>query len=197
MKIVSKVTPQEFELEFLRAEWYKEIYNSVRLQFNEIIINADTNNEEQNSHRSKLLWEWRKPLLERLPSEIDWMLIELEDGEFDELRVIREIGWEKTFGVGKTVKEVALAVRNNVQEFGGVGFDLFFKIKEKIGIQQFNDKIILISPDINPPYTIIEGNHRAIAFSLKMLETEKNDHIPRQFLLGISSLMHTSAWLNG
>ena len=196
MKVISKVSQEEFELQFLSSEWYKEFYDSVRVKYNGIINNPNLLDWQENFFRKELLWKWRYPLLGQLPLEIEWYLIELSAEEFENLLVIREIGWENTFGIGKNLREVAFAVKNNVQDRGNVRFDIIQDIMDNIGKYNFKEKLILISSDLKPPYTIVEGNHRAVAFELKKIETEVNSHLPKQFLLGISRIMNTSPWFN-
>lgn len=196
MKILAEINEPEFELQFLSTEWYKSVYDSSREQYDKLVTNPDLNDREQNRLRKELLWKWRYPLLRQLPQQIEWYLIELNLEEFENLLVIREKGWDKTFGLGKNLKEVALAVQNNVEDISGVGFKQIKDIKNNIGKYTFKEKIILISSSRDAPYTVIEGNHRAVAFELKKIETGETDHVPKQFLLGISPNMGQAHWLN-
>lgn len=195
MKIIQALPVEHFESEFLRAEWYKPFYNGVRETYQDIVMNGDLTNDEQNRIRRWLLWEWRKPLLERLPSDIQWHLAEVEANDFGELLIIREIGWEKTFGNRKRLRDIAQAIQEGVED-QGIDFALIDAIKQNIGKQPFNEKLILIANTSNPPYTIVEGNHRAVAFQLKHLDTGDNIHIPKEVLIGISQNMQISPWLN-
>ncbi|OGH20491.1 MAG: hypothetical protein A3D74_02875 [Candidatus Levybacteria bacterium RIFCSPHIGHO2_02_FULL_37_13] len=196
MKIISKIKEPEFELEFLSSEWYKPFYNSVRDKFNGLIVSPNLDNWQENYIRKELLWKWRYPLLAQLPLNIEWYIIELEIQEFENLLVIREDGWNKTFGLGKNLKEAALSVKNNMPDLWGVDFNHIKQIKSNIGQHPFKEKIILISLSLNSVCTVIEGNHRAVAFELEMIETSKIDHIPKQLILGISADMNQAYWLN-
>ncbi|KKQ73709.1 MAG: hypothetical protein US96_C0055G0008 [Candidatus Woesebacteria bacterium GW2011_GWB1_38_5b] len=196
MKIISKVSQPEFELQFLGSEWYKEFYNSVRNKYERIISNPNLNDWQENFIRKELLWKWRYPLLGCLPLETEWNLIELEADEFENLLVIRETGWEKTFGTGKNLKEVAFAIKENVKDIGSVRFDIIHDIKNNVGKFEFKEKIILIGSSFNNPYTVVEGNHRAVAFELMRIETGQASHIPKQLILGVSNEMSSSPWLN-
>ncbi len=196
MKILAEVNEPEFELQFLSTEWYKPFYDSLREQYNELVTNPDLSDWKQNYARKELLWKWRYPLLGQLPQQIEWYLIELDLEEFENLLVIRENGWDKTFGLGKNLEEVALAVQNDVEDSWGVNFKQIKDIKNNIGKYAFKEKIILISSNEEAPYTILEGNHRAVAFELKKVEIGETDHIPKKFLLGISPNMGQAHWLN-
>ncbi len=196
MQVISEISEPEFEFQFLSSEWYKPFYDSVRESFDELIVSANLGDWRQNYIRKELLWKWRYPLLAQLPFGIDWYSIELEPQEFEDILVIREDGWNKTFGLGKNLKEAAIAVGNNVEDKWGVNFSQIRDIKNKIGKYNFKEKIILISSSMSPPYTVVEGNHRAVAFTLKRLETGQLDHIPKQFILGVSQNMSNAYWLN-
>lgn len=196
MKVLSKVSQEDFELQFLSAEWYKDVYDEVRERFDRLITRPDITNCQENLLRKELLWKWRYPLLGRLPLEIEWQTISLDIDEFENLLVIREIGWENTFGIGKNLREVAQAIKDNVEDKGGVRFDIVEDIKGNIGKYEFNEKLILIASGLQPPLTIVEGNHRAVAFELKSIESGETKHIPTEFLLGVSPEMIKSPWLN-
>lgn len=196
MKIVVKISQPEFESNFLSSEWYKPFYNPIRERFNAIVTNPDLSNWQQNYIRKELLWKWRYPLLVQLPFEIDWYSIELELEEFENLLVIKEDGWNKTFGLGKNLKDAAIGVKNNIEDKWGVNFSQIKEIKNNIGKYVFKEKIILISEGLDFPYTVVEGNHRAVAFELKKIESEESAHIPKQFLLGVSPNMSAAYWLN-
>jgi len=196
MKILAEVAEPEFELQFLSTEWYKPFYDSLREQYGELVTNPDLGDWKQNYIRKELLWKWRYPLLGQFPKQVEWYLIELDLKEFEKLLVIREKGWNQTFGLGKNLVEVALAVQNNVEDSWGVNFKQIKDIKNNIGKHVFKEKIILISSKIEPPYTVVEGNHRAVAFEMKRIETGETDHIPKQFILGVSPDMGQAYWLN-
>ena len=195
MKTICSLTNEDFEAEFLKSEWYKKVYHPVREQFNKIVLEPNTKNQEENNSRHQLLWQWRYPLLERLPNNISWQLASIDEGEFENLLIIRETYWEKTFGDKKTLADVARAILDGVQD-NGAGINIIQNIKRAIGTYPFAEKIICISISLQPPFSIIEGNHRAVAFQLKKLEVGGNNHIPKEIILGVSSNMVISPWLN-
>ncbi|MEK7107063.1 MAG: hypothetical protein AAB899_02650 [Patescibacteria group bacterium] len=197
MKVVSQISEPQFELEFLSSEWHKDFYDSVRAQFNEIVTNPDISNWEQNYWRKELLWRLRAPLLAQLPFNIQWHVIGLDAGEFEHIRVIREHGWNRTFGERKNLMEVAEAVQKNLPDEWGVNFPQILDMKNNVGRTEFKERIILISSGLTGPYTVLEGNHRAVAFALKKLESEQINHVPKQYILGISPTMSSAYWLNG
>ncbi len=196
MKILRPIPIVEVEAEFLRAEWYKDFYEPVRKQFENIVKDKDYTNEENNRIRKNLLWQYRSPVLEKLPSDIHWYGISVDEKEFGDILIIRETGWEKTFGTAKNLKDTVLAIKNNVPD-QGVGFQLIEDIKNNIGTYPFEEKLIIISKSATDHHSIIEGNHRGMAFQMKFHETGNTDHFPKEIILGISPNMHLSPWLNG
>lgn len=196
MRIISEVTEPEFESHFLSSEWYKPFYDPVREKFDGIVKEPDLDNWEENYYRKELLWKWRSPLLGQLPFGINWYSVELELEEFEQLLVIKEQGWNQTFGLGKNLVEAAQAVRNGVPDNWEVNFGQIKDIKDKIGSYQFKERIIIIALTTSGPFTVIEGNHRVVAFALKKLETGESAHIPREFILGVSTNMSQAYWLN-
>lgn len=196
MKIVTTITETEFEAEYLKAEWYKNYYDQVREKFNHIVLNPNFEDEQQNLIRKQLLWQTRRPLLQQLPTDIVWQVIEINQEEFSNLLVIKERGWERTFGPNKTLEAAVNAMRSGTLQDCGVNFQTVYNIKNSIGKYSFNEKLICISLELNKPYTLIEGNHRALAFQLRKAETGKIDHIPSQIILGVSPNMGQAYWLN-
>lgn len=196
MKIISKINQEKVEAEFLKSEWYKSGYDQFREQYTNIVINPDFSVDKDNQLRKKLLWIYRSPLLNQLPRNIEWHIVEIDVSEFSRLLVIRENGWEKTFGNKKTLIDAARSMVSRQALDHGVDFEKVQNIKQSIGDHDFSEKLICISTDMNEPFTIIEGNHRALAFQLKKEETQEKQHIPKQIILGTSVNMTQAYWLN-
>lgn len=190
------ISQEDFEAEFLKSEWYKPFYSGVREQFNSIVVNSDTSSQSENTKRRELLWAWRQPLLVRIPNKIDWYHVSIDYGEFSKFLVIREVNWEKTFGQKRSLRDVAEAIADGVND-RGAGIDMIKTIKDSIGSShQFKEKIILISQSFVGPYTVLEGNHRAVAFQLRSLENNDTSCLPNEVILGVSLDMDKSPWLN-
>ena len=195
MKVISRISPSAFEAEFLSAEWYKGEYDQVRAQFDHIVRDPDIHDEQQNIIRRSLLWEIRRLLLQNLPINIEWHQVEIALSEFGDLLAIRERGWVLTLGPGKNLTEISKAIRNGVTD-KGIDLEHVKGIKDSIGTHSFSERIVLISSSLSGPYTILDGNHRAVAFKLFEDETGSSLHIPSKYILGVSPDMHQSPWLN-
>lgn len=196
MIIVRPLPTVELEAEFLRAEWYKDFYSPVRTQHDSVVKDKDYENEDNNRIRKNLLWQYRHPVLLQLPQDIHWYEASVSPEEFGEIKRIRETGWDRTFGSAKTLKDVVVAIKAGVTDQGNVGFQLIEDIKSNIGTHPFEEKLITIARNQTESPTIIEGNHRGVAFQMKTQEDGETSHLPQAIILGISPNMNTSPWLN-
>ena len=196
MKILRCLPEEVVEYEFLKAEWYKDGFNPVREKYNEIVVNGDLTNGEQNRMRKWLLRKARFIIFQGIPSDTVWSLCEIDADQFCELRIIREINWENTFRPAKKLKDVAVKIQAGITD-SRIDLGLIEKIKQNIGKHDFEEKIICISSGLDGPFTLIEGNHRAVAFQLKCLETGDKSHLPEEVIAGISPNMKLSPWFNG
>lgn len=195
MNILRSVTIAEVEAEFLKTEWYKEIYDSIRKQYDAVVHQTNFNDEKNNSIRHKLLWDTRQPLLEKLPVDVRWYELSLTPQDFSELLIIKGRGWGNTFAKTKKIKEVAELMQSGIPD-RGINFSLIYDIKKQIGTYNFKERFILIALDINGPYTILEGNHRTVAFQLYAMENHNLSYLPKTVILGTSPSMSQTPWLN-
>lgn len=196
MKYVEPIKREHFIHNFLKAEWYKGDYDEVRSIIDPtLLVSPNFDGGSQNTIREKLLYATRSSLLDRLPADTNWHIIRLSSEEFSSLFVIRESGWEQSFGqhakVGGVSKQLLAGKRSD-----NPSTDKMHAIKASIGGHDFSDKLTLIATNVNGPYTIIDGNHRAIAFRLHADTTGDTSAIPSEFILGTSSSMGYSVWLN-
>ncbi|OOZ37973.1 hypothetical protein [Solemya elarraichensis gill symbiont] len=196
MKNSRLISANSFVADFLRSEWYKHFYDNVRSQFDEIVTNPDVNDAKQNYIRRHLLWRLRFPLLREIPRDIEWQIIDVSNDEFADLKIIRESGWGKVFGPNKTLVQAADMFVSGLPEGHGINFDKVNEIRKSIGSLGFSNKLICIATDPDSPRTIIEGNHRGLAFQIHRIESGASDHLPKEIILGTSKEMHHCTWLN-
>lgn len=196
MVIKLRMTNEQVEAEFLRAEWYKSAYDGVRNQFNNVVLTPNFNNSQENAIRKSFLWQLRRPLLDKLPNDIEWYVAGIDTEEFSRMMRIRENGWDATFGSNKTLADCSRAFLSGDLADHGVNFEVVNNIKSAIGSHEFKEKIICISLMNSEPFTVIEGNHRALAFQIKREEANAIDHIPQEIILGTSPNMGQAWWLN-
>jgi hypothetical protein len=196
MKIKESLSLEAMEAEFLKTEWYKDFYNPMREKYNAIVTAPDLSSSVHSQVIKSLLWQWRSPVLSRIPKDIKWYLSELEGNDFGDLLIMRELSWYETFGNAKKLKDVAKSIFSGKIQSKGVNFEKIKAIKENIGTHNFHEKIIVISSNPQGPYSILEGNHRAVAFQLKVEESGDKSHLPKEVIVGESPDMGSSPWLN-
>lgn len=126
MMIKSVISKDQVVSEFLRAEWYKEQYDSDRSSYSAIVLNPDFLNPIENAKRHELLWRFRWPLLQQLPTDIIWYAAEINDIDFSKLLIIRENGWDRTFGMHKTLESAVKAMMTGTLIDCGVKFDIVY-----------------------------------------------------------------------
>ena len=195
MKLKNRLTKEEFESEFLKGEWYKSQYDPVRNQYSPTIDNPDLQNPKHNQVINQLLWAFRKPLLEKIPTNIEWWEADLEDKDFENALIIRETDWENTFGNLKRIKDVSKAISEGIED-KGVGFTMIREIQKNIGTHPFSERIIMISESGSSTPSIIEGNHRVLAFQLELIENGTSLHIPKTAIIGTSPNIRICPWWN-
>lgn len=195
MKITGELSRAEVMHEFLLSEWYKNWFRQFEAQGIDP-LRLDPTDPIDAELIMTLLSTIRRPILDRLPNDVEWKTGELEVGDFEDLLVIKETGWVDTFGANKSLKEVAGQIRITQKEVGGVNIPLILQIKDAIGKSQFEERIILIAARETGPYTVLDGNHRAVAFQIKADETRSIAHLPTEVILGASKSMRSCAWLN-
>ena len=71
MRLKNRLTKEQFEYEFLKGEFYKRNYDEIRPRVQGILANPDFQNTEHNRTINQLLWALRKPILEKLPENIE------------------------------------------------------------------------------------------------------------------------------
>ena len=195
MKVTGALSSAEVMHEFLLSEWYKDWFRQFEAQgIDPLSLNPKDLKDAESI--MTLLSTIRGPILAQLPIDIDWKTGELEVGDFGELLVIREAGWANTFGANKSLREVAGQIRITQNETGGVNIPQIIEMKDAIGTSHFEERIILIAAREDGPYTVLDGNHRAVAFQMKTDETGSIAHLPTEVILGVSKSMRSCAWLN-
>ncbi len=196
MKNSRRICKNRFVAEFLRAEWYKHFFDNVRSQFDEIVVNPDINDLKQNYIRRHLLWRLRTPLLREIPQDVEWQIIDISNDEFGDLKIIRESGWGEVLGLNKTLAQSAEMIVAGLPEGQSMNFDKVDAIRKSIGSFDFSARLICIATDHDSPRTIIEGNHRGLAFQIHTEESGVSDHLPKEIILGTGKSMCRCKWLN-
>lgn len=180
MKLKDKITIDVVLGEWLKAEWYKSYFDNIRASYSNIVNSPNYNDREENNLRNNLMEEVRPdviPPLFQLPFE--WQLAEIESSnEFRSLNIIPSDDWYLVTGRTFRLKDTPL----NLHLHEGHQVDIQKKkdTLRKKGL--FQAKLILVgaSPE---KLTIIEGNHRAVAYLLFAQEA-KSLFLPLEVIFG-------------
>jgi hypothetical protein len=131
---------------FLRSEWHK--IGTVRFADKRLASNPDLQEPTQNSLRAVLLWSFRGPLLNEIPSDTQWFAVEfLRNQHLKQLRAIDYGEWSSS----KDMNELEKVALRNPERL------------QSASITEWEP--VLWGHDTSGPFTILEGNHRLTALA--------------------------------
>lgn len=144
-----QVTINEIYHAFLKGEFDKciQCFGPHATANKALIDNPDFTDESQNCKRAVLL-SFRAPLLFQIPCSTVWHKVTtLEESHLDELIVIGRCGWDDSNDKNELLNVAKRLNENFNQTLYGL------------------DTPILWGHTKNGPFTIIEGNHRLVAYA--------------------------------
>lgn len=208
MKFINQISQAELYLEFLKSEWYSNRYDAIREIY-------DINKFNPANARDKelvfvLLTLFRNTLLRHLPKDTKWFLAKLDKREFENLTIIREASWGESmkrydpynYGRLKRVKDISKKILQDDAWCASVSNLLdphLRKIHEIVHNSNGHDfdknKLLLIKQPKCKIITVLEGNHRALAFCVKN-GLKKAKYIPKYVIVGLSPNMDNCIWYN-
>ena len=164
-----EVTIHQVYHSFLKGEFENCIktFGQNAIENKALIDDPDFNNDSQNSKRSFLLC-FRAPLLFRIPCSTIWYRVSsLKENHFNELIVVGRCGWDDKSDQNELLtvaKRKNLKLNSSPSEWESPIF--FGHTKEG-------------------PFTIIEGNHRLVAYASVNSKSKEELNIP--VYVGLSS----------
>jgi hypothetical protein len=189
VKLTASVTEDEVYWKFLSNELY--CFNTTSRCFLEPFLKSPKFDDlSQNAQRRNALYARREPLLAKLPAAISWQSGELQTTELAELRTIKNCGWNQLCpdNVLRNVIYPQLASNEARQKIDG----LLHSVRDP----GFDKTLILIGQSKSGPFTILDGNPRAVALFLNLRDGRSADGaIP--IYLGLSPLMNLCLWFAG
>ena len=111
--------------------------------------------------------DFRSDIRDPLPTDLDWALAVVEESDVDLLFVISSDDWRKE-GLCIPNFKLATVVANYSRTSSPDGKYADIRVKEMLfasDLKALDTKLFLVAPSINGPFTLIEGNKRAIALS--------------------------------
>ncbi len=179
----------EFEYNFLRGEWYK--FKNLHDEIDIDKLRLDDQCDRQLIHI--LLKQSRGFLLKHLPDDVAWYQVFIEQSEFEKVKVINEDTWHESFG-RDMVKQISDLLRSGMCD-DTVHQPVIREIFSHLGTGDFSNSLVIIAPSFDAPATLLEGNHRAVAFQMS------NDNLgiqngmpPSHLIAGISLKMQNCIW---
>ena len=186
-EVWQQISVHDMVTEFLRSERHKPASLLPSADMG-VVDRPDTSNPAENHLRLRLLLYFRCHLLHELPPDTQWFAVDsLHDDELDELLVLARCGLDN------------LAVNNELAQV----------VKDKAPALASPPsswrKPILWGHDREGPFSIIEGNHRLLAYasapqgvSIPVLvgvsPTPCFFHLPDPPNMLVNYLWHPSSW---
>lgn len=175
---------------WLKDEWHFANYDLIRESIPaDLINNPDFSNGKENSKRLELLRTVRQPMIDSIPIDTEWHRIDFCKDDLGRTFIVPSADW---LPLTNNSYQILEGVKNIESDF-----DHARKIREiKTAIDGGNvsKNLILVATSSESVFTIIEGNHRAVAFASEAMEHEDGDPIIEKIFLGISSQMKNYIW---
>ena len=157
MEVSCTTTFDKVVLIWLLSEWHKLDVPRDR----QLIKNPDLTNHAENDERLRLLRSLRDPIIKYLPKDVSpkWVLI--EEADLPNLFIVPSYDWY--WPTGGTFR-----LMDTAENLGSYRGDHFGAVNAKSDFMRGYDHaatrevLILVAPSEAGPFTIIDGNHRAI-----------------------------------
>lgn len=192
MQFLESITIHEFRLEWLRSEWKEEWNEPGKPPDRNLIDNPDLNSTTENNKRASLLTIGlhRGQIIYNMPSIKDVQRIAIEPSDLQKLYLVSSTEWNTRTGGNYRLTDTTRTLKP--------GSDTDVKVTailNKLGDKLAGEVIILVATNRLGPYSIIDGNHRAIALYRRYLQNPQMP--PWRSLLIVDPEMQMSPWHQG
>eukprot|EP00941_MAST-03F_sp_MAST-3F-sp1_P001390 g1390.t1 len=203
MTILMESSAEEMIATMMRSEIDKinvdvtEIGNQIK----KISMEPDIENDMENVMRAVFLAQMRFPLLTHIPLDVKWWHARINVNHIGKnFYILRERGWSP-FVQCRSIAHVARALlvwmgeisrdetivekidKRLVETFGKIR-NILKALRKGANIPR---TIIALSSNRGAPFTLIDGNHRAVAFVAHAITSEKSDFSPIHAQIGFSN----------
>ena len=188
-KLGERKTFDEIIHSWLKDEWYLSNYNQVRqITPSEFINNPNFSNTEENKVRLELLRSIRSPMVDPLPKDTEWYVTDLKKGDIKRIYIVPSSDWLSLTSNSYSILEAVKNIDSNLDHASKIR-----EIKTNLNEGSLSKNLILVASSPESPFTIIEGNHRAVALLSKAIDS-KIEPIVEKIFLGISPEMKSYIW---
>ncbi|KAF1789384.1 Vps54-likeVacuolar protein sorting-associated protein 54, C-terminal [Phytophthora cactorum] len=181
----------------MQSEWYRFKLDvpEIHAELTPGMLDPDPTSSHENIHRAAFLGSSRLPLLTHLPTDSLWYKGKLDLKRVRKFRVLKENSWGKQLPPCSTLEDTATILSSQDSAAMSDENPLRDHVRQlQHRVDHFNHTIIVVGASVGGPFTIWDGNHRAIALAL----TQPDSHLLLVYM-GISSKFasHTEARLGG
>ncbi len=187
--LIREKTFQEVVHSWLRDEWSFPHYDQIRPTIPSAIIDSPNfSDENENNQRLQLLRYVRKPMIDPIPSNTEWYVISFKKDDLDRTFIVPSDDWLPLTNNSYQILEAIKNVESQIDHAPKIR-----EVRNAIERDSVGRNLILVTSSLESPFTIIEGNHRAVAFTSKALD-ETPDMIIEEVFLGVSPQMKDYIW---
>jgi hypothetical protein len=167
MKKLKQVTEAEVISDFLRAEFYHPEYDRDRARFEGLVYEPDVRDAGQNALRRALLFRRRGHMWRELPPDTQWWELEFKPEEVRQVNVFPRAQWRTPARGNFAAVHVAEQIRRDMGSPNPSALSLRIKVISSL-MERGGSRstVLLIGLDEHHPVTLLEGNHRFIAFMM-------------------------------
>ena len=192
MKLLRNVSEAEVLAEFLRAEFYQKQYDHDRESFEALVSDPDTTDQVANAVRKALLYRRRGHMWRELPSDTQWVEVQLGEEDMRNIKVFPRAQWRKISNGSFRLVDIVERIKQLPQNHkAGPVVSKIQLLRYRLQRERSNSSVLLIGIDKDHAMTILEGNHRLVAAMLISPNLAQNGF---RVLCGFSPRMTESCW---
>ncbi|KAG3249037.1 hypothetical protein PI124_g6304 [Phytophthora idaei] len=166
----------------MQSEWYRFKLDvpKIHAELTPGMLDPDPTSSHENIHRAAFLGSSQLPLLAHLPTDSLWYKDLKRVRKF---RVLKENSWGKQLPPCSTLEDTATILSSQDSAAMSEENPLRDHVRQlQHRVDHFNHTIIVVGASVGGPFTIWDGNHRAIALAF----TQPDSHLLLVYM-GISS----------
>jgi hypothetical protein len=183
MQIIKQVGFEVVVQAWLEAEWQLPIYNPVRSQIPQSLIDSqDFANQQSNQSRYTVLSALRSNMLNPLPGDTIWYSTTYDRADLNRTFVVASNDWGPVSG--HTYRLSAVLQNLNMNDAHAQKI-----VSMQASLASLSSRIILVASDLSSILTIIEGNHRGAAFIADAVARNVPDPLIQEVFVGVSPNM--------